>query len=67
MYYSADDYVGPITFEGGPVTHKERKRLLQSINQYVPYKKTAKSNTETANGDSQKGVNLMLTYSCYFL
>ena len=55
MYCSAEGYVDPITFEGGPVTHEERKRLLQSINQYVPYRKSAKTNADMAKKDQQIG------------
>ena len=49
-----------ITFDGGPITHEERKELLQSINQYIPRRRSAK-NADTdnadANGTKKKGNN----------
>ncbi len=49
-----------ITFDGGPITHEERKELLQSINQYIPRRRSAK-NADTdnadANGTQKKGNN----------
>ena len=39
---SAEDYIDPVTFLGGPISHSERKALLESINQYVPLKKMYK-------------------------
>jgi len=43
--------VDALTFEGGPITHAERKELLQSINQYVPRRRSAKKNTDKDNTD----------------
>ena len=53
--FSADDYVDAITFEGGPITHEERKILLQSINQFTPRRRSSKNDaTEKAKDDVKK-------------
>lgn len=52
IFNSPDDYVDPLTFDGGPITHEQRKELLQSINQYVPRRRSAKNNTDADNADT---------------
>ena len=43
------------TFDGEPITHKEPKELLQSINQYIPQRRSAKSaDTDTADANGSK-------------
>ena len=52
-----------ITFDGGPITYEERKELLQSINQYIPRRRSAKnSDTDNAdaNGSKKKGINFLV-------
>jgi hypothetical protein len=39
VFYSAHDYIDPVTFVGGPITYKERVALLNEINQYAPLKR----------------------------
>ena len=47
--FSADDYVDAIIFESGP------KKLLQSINQFTPRRRSSKTDaTEKANDDVKK-------------
>ena len=57
-----------ITFDGGPITHEERKELLQSINQYIPRRRSAK-NADTDNADSngtkKKGNNFSGEVICF--
>ena len=51
-YPEYDDFVDPLTFDCGPITHEQRKELLQSINQYVPRRRSAKNNTDADNADT---------------
>ncbi len=56
LYFdSPDDYVDSLTFESGPVTHEERKELLQSINQYVPRRRSAKNGASAESADEKIG------------
>jgi hypothetical protein len=44
-----------MTFEGGPITFEERKAFLQSINQFVPRRRSTKNKAGKTIGVKAKG------------